>query len=318
MRFQHEIQIEAPVHEVYTELLDMIRWPETIPHVTKIEPIEYNNKIQHVNMSVLSNNGIEKMETVRTFKKDKWIKFHQISMPPVLKRHDGVWKFISKGKYTIVRSIHMIDTNYPIVGGLAAYIAWKFYISRNSAMTLRAVKLKLEYNKHDNRIVKGSCFIKHSIDVNIPIEDTFKAIGDPALWPELYPTAISSEIIQDNGELCEFKLVEYVGEKKFYSHSFLHRDIKNKKIYYQHYPPSFPLKYMVIRWKFEALDDEHTRFTILREYDVKIPIIGKLIANTYGKKVIRSHVDDYYKDLRNYETKYLLRKGQTDKCQTEE
>ena len=230
-------------------------------------------------------------------------------MPDSLKRHDGLWEFIPDGENTIVKSVHEIETKYSVFNSVASFIAWRLYIYQNSIMTLRSVKLKLEYKKSKERIIKGSCFMRHSIDINIPIDDAFDAIGNPATWPKLYPTAISSEILHDDGELCEFKLVEYVGKKEFYSHSYLHRDIENKKIYYQHYPPSFPLKYMVIRWHFEKIDSTHTRFTILREYDVKIPIIGRFLANTFGKRIINSHVSDYYNDLRKYESNYLEKKG---------
>lgn len=311
MRFRHEVRIKAPVHAVYNELQDMLKWPELIPHVSKIEPIEYDEKKQHVYMSVLNEKGTEVMETIRHFEEDNYVNFHQISMPKPLTKHNGIWKLEEHGDETIVRSIHDIETMYPFfLGNVGACIAWKFFIKKNSLMTLRAVKLKLEYpHNQTTRIVKKSCFIKHSIDVAIPIDKAYEVIGDPKLWPELYPTAIKADILKENDELCEFKLVEYVGKKKFYSHSFLHKDPERKLIYYQHYPPSFPLKYMVIRWVFEKLDETHTRFTILREYDVRIPIIGKLIANTYGKKVIKSHVDDYHRDLRAYEKKYLEGKG---------
>lgn len=306
MKFKHEVLIKAPIHDVYNELQDMLKWPQLIPHVSSIEPIEYDEEKQHVYMTVLSEKGTEKMETIRHFKEDEYVDFHQISMPKPLKVHDGIWKLRRAGEDTIVESVHDIQTTCPVIGDLAAFFAWKFYIKKNSNMTLRAVKLKLEYKKNKSeRIVKNSCFIKHSIDVEIPVDKAYEVIGSPKLWPELYPTAIHADILQEDEELCEFKLAEYVGKKKFYSHSFLHKDPEAKLLYYQHYPPTYPIKYMVIRWVFDKIDERHTRFTILREYDIKIPIIGKILAYTLAKKIIRNHVKDYFQDLRNYEKKYL-------------
>lgn len=60
------------------------------------------------------------------------------------------------------------------------------------------------------------------------------------------------------------------------------------------------MKYMVIRWIFKDLGDNRCRFSILREYDIRIPIIGKLLAKTVAKRVIKQHVDDYHNDLRGF------------------
>jgi len=317
MYFKHKIIINAPLKAVYNELHNIKKWPEIIPHVKKIEVIEYDDEKQHLLMSVYSKKKIEEMETIRHFKYCDYIDFHQISMPKPIKRHDGIWKFYDYKNKTMVESIHEIETSIPIIGNLSALIAWKGFVKKNSDLTLRAVKLKLEYrNNKSTRIINKSCFIKHSIDVEIPIKQAFNVIGNPKMWPKFYPTAINVDVLQDTGDLCEYRLIEYVGKKEFHSHIYQHMDYENNLLYYQHYPPTFPLKYMVIRWVFEKSDDRHTRFIILREYDINIPIIGKILAYTVAKKIIEKHVDDYHRDLKNYERYCKMRGKYEVKCES--
>lgn len=301
MKYKHSEYIDAPIEKVYQELIDIERWPELIPHVNSITPIKIDDKQQHIVMTVLNGDKQETIETIRYFKENEYIEFHQISMNTLLKKHDGLWVLKKSGKGTIVDSIHDIEMNNPIINLIGSIFTWKYFIKKNSMLTLRAVKLKLEYKNNKERIVEKSCFVSHSIDVNLPIKEVLDTVGNPGFWPALFPTAIDSKIIKENDELCEFKLVEYVGKKKFNSHIYLHKDQEQAKLYYEHFPPSFPLKYMVIRWIFEEIDERNTRFIILREYDINIPIIGRALAHTLAKKVINSHVRDYHCDLKKFE-----------------
>lgn len=299
MNFKHKYFINAKVEEVYEKLFQIEKWPDLIPHVTEIQPLNTDDKEQRVIMTIQNQKGIEQMETVRTFVKDKYITFHQPSPPKPLSIHNGKWNLQEFDGGTIVESVHEIKSYMPFMGKIIPYIAWNLFIKKNSILTLRSIKLDLEFGKSSiNRIIKDSCFIKHSIDVNLTIDEAFNTIGNPELWPILFPTAINVKVLKREIALIEFELNEYVGKKVFFSHIHFHLDRVNHCIYYQHYPPSFPVKYMVIRWIFEELENNRCRFTILREYNFNIPIIGKVVAYTMGRRIIKKHVDDYFNDLR--------------------
>lgn len=301
MKFKHKYFINAPVEEVYGKLFEIEKWPDLIPHVADIKPLRMDNKEQRLIMTIQNKKGIEEMETIRTFIKNKYITFHQPNPPKPLSIHDGKWNLQEYNGGTMVESVHEIKSSAPLTGKIVPYFAWNLFIKKNSILTLRSIKLDLEFGKSSIcRIIKDSCFIKHSIDVNISINEAFDTIGNPELWPVLFPTAIKVNVLKRETDLIEFELHEYVGKKVFFSRIHFHLDRENHSIYYQHYPPSFPVKYMIIRWVFEELENNRCRFTILREYNFSIPIVGKVLAYTLGKRIIRKHVDDYFNDLRGF------------------
>lgn len=240
MKFNHQYFIQAPVSEVYKRLYEIEKWPDLLPHVEEIKPIVINDKEQRVIMTIRNSNGTESIETVRTFEKDKYITFNQPKPPKPLSVHNGIWVLEKLNNGTLVKSIHEIDNNTHIISRIVSLIAWNLFIKKNSLLTLRSIKLDLEYSNHSiTKIIKNSCFVNHSIDINLSVNEAFETIGNPELWPILFPTAINVKVLKREPNLIEFELNEYVGKNVFPSHIHFHLDKEKKAIYYQHYPPTF-------------------------------------------------------------------------------
>jgi hypothetical protein len=146
---------------------------------------------------------------------------------------------------------------------------------------------------------KSSCFLIHTLDLPLPVELFFKIMSDPTNWPIInFPTAIRTDILKKLDNYIEFKLEESVGKKSYISHLHFHICPENYFIHYYHESPVFPfIKYMKMRWYFKDIGNGWTRYIIAREYDLKIPIINKLIGMTIMKRIIKKHVADYAKEL---------------------
>ncbi len=295
MKFRHYFLVNAPVEKVYHFLYTIRKWPDWLPHCQEIRIKSENSDHQHLIMVIKKKAGMEEIETIRTFKPDKCIAYTQPHPPKPLRIHDGQWILNPVDKGTIIESVHEIKAGNWILGGFIPFMVWHFFIKKNSLLTLQSAKLSLE---DSGKVIPNSCYLEHSIDFLMPLEEAFQTIGDPTLWPILFPTAINVKVLRKESDLIEFELWEYVGKKPFFSHIHFHINQEKHQIWYRHYPPSFPLKDMIIRWNFEDVDNGRTRFTISREYRLQIPFLGKLIGKTFVKKIINHHVRDYHNDLK--------------------
>ena len=306
-----KIFINAEISVVYQTFWNIFEWDEILPHVSQIKNIESRENYQHVLMDIDNRGRHYTIETIRTGIENRSISFNQVDSDSIISHHSGNWKFSVKGCGTLVECTHCIKIeSLRWLSDIMSKFAWNFYIRRNSLMTLQTLKLECEFiSDNFSQIYEQSQYIEHKIKLNVSTKDSFEIIANPKLWPKLYgQTAKLVNIRKESDKFIDFELVEMVGKWSLKSRIFMRQDKKKKRIYYQHINPRFPIKYMIIHWEFNELNDFTSEFLIRREFSLKIPRFIYILLETKARKIINHHVIDNQKEKEKLLEKKEIRK----------
>jgi ribosome-associated toxin RatA of RatAB toxin-antitoxin module len=285
--------VNASLTATYSLLFETKEWPNVFPNCQRVEVIAEERHRQHFILYIRNNEALQKIDAVRTYEKDKSIRFICHCLQQAFEIN---WYFKANPKGTVIQSsCEMRSVSFS--EKFRAFFVWRSRVRKNLLLIFQSVQLSLDTM---SKTLKSATYLEHSIDIALPLDEAFDTICNPKLWPVLFPTAISINVLKDRPDLIEFELVEYLGAKEFFSHIHFHIDREKRMIYYQHYPPTSPFTHMISRWFFKDIGNKRTRFVIAREYKIKLPIIGDILAKTFIKKVIIDHVRDYHDDLKMY------------------
>lgn len=297
------IFINADISTVYSVFWNIFEWDRIIPHVEGIIDIDSTENYQHVYMKIKSHKKSYTIETERTGKIDECINFKQLNSNSIITEHSGSWLFYKSGEGTIVESLHKLKVgDIGIISKLISKFVWKNYVRKNAVSTLETLKLESEFIVGNFSLVSdNSRYLRHEFNLKIPVEKCYKIISNPIIWTELYGnTAKMVKVRRESEQMVDFYLVELVGKWKLSSRIFMRKDGEKLSVYYQHISPRFPIKSMIIHWDFLKLDDDHSKFIIHREFQLRIPRFIYQILQKKIEKIIEEHVLDYQTELNDF------------------
>jgi C7-C12 aromatase (ARO/CYC) len=146
--FEESLVIAGPIESAYEYLYAADRWPERIPHVTRLELEEPEPNIQFFDMDTKSPDGsTHTTRSVRVCQAPHLIVYKQIRVPDQLEAHTGHWKFTqttegvlacARHTATIRRSALPMLTRGETTAGARSYV--QQILGRNSMSNLRLAK----------------------------------------------------------------------------------------------------------------------------------------------------------------------------------
>ncbi len=148
MKFKNIVYIQGQISKIYQLFYNIKNWPSVLPHVKAVEMISDDGINQHLIMDVSSGGKIEKLETYRNCKENEKISFHQPFPPHPLKIHKGEWQFFVEQQRVKVIAEHNIEVKFPsLLNAVFSWVAWNFFIKKNSMATLTTIKNTIERDK---------------------------------------------------------------------------------------------------------------------------------------------------------------------------
>ncbi|MEU7742757.1 aromatase/cyclase [Nonomuraea sp. NPDC049158] len=146
--FEDSLVIDGPIEAVYAYLYAADRWPERIPHVTRLDLRESTPNVQFFDMDTKAADGsIHTTRSVRICQPPNLIVYKQIRLPDQLDAHTGHWKFtqtaegvIASARHTatIKRSALPLKSPGETPAGARRYV--RKVLSANSMSNLRLAK----------------------------------------------------------------------------------------------------------------------------------------------------------------------------------
>lgn len=142
VRTHDEVWIDAPVHDVFTPLWDVSRWPDLLTHVDAVT-VHSRGKNQHRFSMTLGStaNHVHTVESVRIAHPDQWVAFKQIKTPAGVYGHAGTWTLEeSDGRTCVtVRHLALLERNEDVpLQDLVTRL--RSNLSRSSLSTLTAIE----------------------------------------------------------------------------------------------------------------------------------------------------------------------------------
>jgi aromatase len=149
MSFTDTVRIAAPARAVYDYLNEADRWPDRIPHVSRLELTEDTPGLQVMTMDTSTPDGsVHTTRSVRVCFPSNRIVYKQIETPALMSVHTGEWLLTEDQDGVLASSTHTVTINpaaIPAVLGADATVedAKTFVrnaLSRNSTTTLNYAK----------------------------------------------------------------------------------------------------------------------------------------------------------------------------------
>ncbi|WP_336159396.1 SRPBCC family protein [Amycolatopsis sp. VC5-11] len=105
--FEDPVFVSGSVKDVYEYLYEADKWPQRIPHVTRLELEEPEPDIQFFDMDTVSADGSRHTtRSVRICLPPHLIVYKQIRTPPLLTVHTGHWKFAETPEGVLASARH--------------------------------------------------------------------------------------------------------------------------------------------------------------------------------------------------------------------
>ncbi|HLZ60059.1 MAG TPA: SRPBCC family protein [Ktedonosporobacter sp.] len=152
--FDDVIEIAAPVEVVYQYIFAADHWPRLLPHVVNVTLQTDAQGEQLLAMQTRVNDQIVETRSVRRCTPYQEITFSQITMPPWMNVHEGVWLFRSSDTGTQLQVCHTVEVNEGRLDQIfgaprtlpEAYAIVSAALARNSRTTMLAVKEMAEHS----------------------------------------------------------------------------------------------------------------------------------------------------------------------------
>lgn len=147
--FSDSIMVAGSVEEVYEVLFRADRWPDRLPHVSRVELTEGEGGVQVIEMDTRSTDGsVHTTRSIRVGSSPHRIVYKQTKFPPILAAHTGRWELTQTPGWVRATSWHTIvlrEEKVTEVLGPDATVAEagervRRALSTNSAATLRVAK----------------------------------------------------------------------------------------------------------------------------------------------------------------------------------
>lgn len=146
------VLIRGALPDVWAYLWDAERWPAITPHVKRIEVLDSGAGWQRLRMHVQSGDQLFQMETQRIGIEERSITYCQLTPPPILHEHQGVWTLSTEYEGVRVDLVHHVRINEErareILGTSTSEETLEKVrgtLSRNGRTTLEAVKSHVEH-----------------------------------------------------------------------------------------------------------------------------------------------------------------------------
>lgn len=108
-KFSDSLLIAAPRDAVYTQLWEVRRWPELLPHVISVEVLEERPGYHRFRMKTHGEAGTSTTESMRESHSRDCISYEQIIRPPLLRMHHGRWLLEQEEAGVRVTSEHSVE-----------------------------------------------------------------------------------------------------------------------------------------------------------------------------------------------------------------
>ncbi|MER7312133.1 MULTISPECIES: aromatase/cyclase [Streptomyces] len=118
--FKDSETVHGPAEAVYAFLAEAGKWPDRLPHVSRLDLTEPFDGAQVMTMVTRTNDGSEHTtESVRVcFPGERRIVYKQIGCPPLMTLHTGEWSIRDTGDGLLVTSQHTIRINESAIPGV--------------------------------------------------------------------------------------------------------------------------------------------------------------------------------------------------------
>jgi aromatase len=146
MTFDDQVRIAGAAADVYAFLREADRWPDRLPHVSRLDLTEDVEGMQLMDMETRAPDGdVHTTRSVRVcFDADRRIVYKQVGLPALLALHTGEWTVVPDGDGVVARSAHTVridpEAVRPVLGGQAtpddALAFVRRALSTNSLTTL--------------------------------------------------------------------------------------------------------------------------------------------------------------------------------------
>lgn len=125
--FTDEVRVAGAGKDVFDFINEAGRWPERLPHVSRVDLREDTPGLQVLAMDTRAGDGSEHTtESVRVAFPDDTIVYKQLRMPPLMSLHTGIWRIVPDGDEVVASSTHTVavnEANVPGVLGEGATVA---------------------------------------------------------------------------------------------------------------------------------------------------------------------------------------------------
>lgn len=110
--FEDTVTLQCSAAEVYDFVYHSERWPEHVPHVSRIELTEDDDGVQLMEMDTVTAGGIpHTTKSVRVCVPGERIDYKQLLPPAMLFGHSGAWEFAEGPEGAVVTARHTVAIN---------------------------------------------------------------------------------------------------------------------------------------------------------------------------------------------------------------
>ncbi|MEU2030465.1 aromatase/cyclase [Nocardia amamiensis] len=107
--FEDTVTLQCSAAEVYDFVYHSERWPEHVPHVSRIELTEDDDGVQLMEMDTVTAGGIpHTTKSVRVCVPGERIDYKQLLPPAMLFGHSGAWEFAEGPEGAVVTARHTV------------------------------------------------------------------------------------------------------------------------------------------------------------------------------------------------------------------
>ncbi|ABD13499.1 hypothetical protein ThrDRAFT_04660 [Frankia casuarinae] len=114
-----DVRVDGPADRVYDFLYAVDRWPDRLPHVTRVDVQQDEPDVQLVEIDTAERRGgVLTTRTARVGRPPRGIVYKQLRLPPLASSHHVRWDIEDGGDHTVVRSIQTVVINGPGIAEL--------------------------------------------------------------------------------------------------------------------------------------------------------------------------------------------------------
>ncbi|MET7690697.1 aromatase/cyclase [Streptomyces sp. NPDC005483] len=107
--FSDTIELSVSAAEAYDFIARAERWPEVLPHVSRVELAEPRPEVQHLEMDTVTADGSRHTtRSVRICRDGDWIAYKQQITPRLLSGHSGAWSFEDGPSGSVATARHTV------------------------------------------------------------------------------------------------------------------------------------------------------------------------------------------------------------------
>ncbi|MEV7088428.1 aromatase/cyclase [Streptomyces sp. NPDC093085] len=146
--FSDRVELAGTAAEAYAFVDRADRWPELLPHVSRVKLTEDEPHVQELEMDTVTADGSRHTtRSLRICRPERWIGYKQTETPDLMTGHSGVWRFEEGPSGAVATATHVVvlapDAIARVLGPDATPAEARAYVrdalGRNSRTTLERV-----------------------------------------------------------------------------------------------------------------------------------------------------------------------------------